>query len=252
MECPLPDGHKFANLDMSTIEQKLKGRRLTYMNFFEQQNIHDLELIKAIVEKRIVSSKKVSNARFREMFEQYDNMVEKLIKLSEKSDEDMFFASLAFFTFEWIYPMETYYYIACMMEQKEIPNIDRKVLLLLCSNVSIESRFGGWVDTESRMVKERFFFLDFLLDEDINPADKWVMIDMIKEILVLCANYTECVRTVDGGLYKDWFQEQSVVEDWASFFRWYRIFDLWKRKEWTNTRIRNMRKLIEMTFENNE
>ncbi|MBQ1331919.1 MAG: hypothetical protein IIY36_03215, partial [Lachnospiraceae bacterium] len=47
---PFPLGHKFADTDMDTMPKKLKGHRLTEMNFYEQQNIHDLEVIKAIVE----------------------------------------------------------------------------------------------------------------------------------------------------------------------------------------------------------
>lgn len=245
---PIPSDHKYANLDMDTISQKLKGHRLTEMNFFEHQNIHELELIKAIVENRIISSKKVSNARFQDMFEQYDEMVKGLIERSKESDEDMVFASLAFFTFEWHYPVETYYYIACIMEEEGIQNIDRETLILLCSRVGIESRFGGWFNVESRMVRERFFVLDYLFNGRVDPVNRQVMIDMIKEILVLVTKYKECVESKEGELYKDWFRQQSTTKDWASFFRWYHIFDIWEPKEWSRTRIQNMRKLIEATF----
>jgi hypothetical protein len=46
----IPPNHKFANLDMDNIEQKLNGYRLTEMNFFEHQVIHDIEILKAVVE----------------------------------------------------------------------------------------------------------------------------------------------------------------------------------------------------------
>ena len=98
------------------------------------------------------------------------------------------------------------------------------------------------------MVRERFFVLDYLFNGRVDPVNRQVMIDMIKEILVLVTKYKECVESKEGELYKDWFRKQSTMKDWASFFRWYQIFEIWEPKEWSRTRIQNMRKLIEATF----
>lgn len=54
----LSEDKKYANAEMNTLKKKLQGHRVTEMNFFEHQKIHDLDMIKAIVERRIVSSKK--------------------------------------------------------------------------------------------------------------------------------------------------------------------------------------------------
>ena len=97
----LPSGHKFAAVSMDTIEKKLQGHRLTELNYFEHQNIHDVELIKAIVEKRICSSKKISNSRFQEMFSQYDDLIESMITKSQNSDQELVFYAIAYFTLEW-------------------------------------------------------------------------------------------------------------------------------------------------------
>ena len=69
---------------------------------------------------------------------------------------------------------------------------------------------------------------------------------MEKEIITLGALYKEVVSTNDGGLYKDWFRKESTVEDWASFLKLYDIFSIWERKEWTRTRIQNMRYLFDL------
>ena len=246
-----PD-HKFTNIDMDTIEQQLKGYRLTELNFFEHQNIHDLEVIKAIVEKRIGSAKKVPNPRFEDMFEQYDNMVEELIARSNNSDHDMVFASLALFTIEWKYAIETLYHIACLMEERNIKEIDQNTLGLLVGDVNIESQFGGSVATHSRMVKERRYILNAIFDEELDYHYKNELIDLIKEILVIGVYYKEIVETNDGELYKEWFRKQSTEEDWASFFRYYRLFDIWKKKEWTRKRIQNMRMLQNLVIRSNE
>ena len=174
--------HKYANVEMKTMAQKLQGYRITEMNYFEHQNIHDLEIIKAIVEKRIVSAKKISNKRFIEMFEQYDRFIEHLIERSRKSDEDMIFASLALFTLEWHYPIEMLYLVACQMENTRLYELDQSTLGLLCGNVKIESQFGGTVQTESRMVKERLFFLQYLFFAETDSFRKQALVDLIKEI----------------------------------------------------------------------
>lgn len=248
----LPPNHKYANIDMDTIEQKLKGYRFTEMNYFEHQNIHDLEIIKAIVEKRIGSAKKVSNPRFEDMFEQYDNMVEELISRSNNSDHDMVFASLALFTIEWNFAIETLYHIACIMEENGLKEVNQHVLGLLIGKVWIESQFGGSVTTESRMVKERRYVLDYFFGEEIDPYSKNVMMDLIKEILVIGVHYKEFYQTNEGEPYKEWFRKESTEEDWASFFRYYNLFDIWQKKEWTRKRIQNMRLLLDLVIRSKE
>ena len=243
----LPADHKFADLSMDTIEKKLKGYRLTEMNFFEHQNIHDLELIKAIVQNRIVSPKKISNERFQEMFEQYDSFVEDLIDKSKRSDKDMVFYSIALFTFEWHYPVEVFYYIARLMEERNINKVSQSDLILLCGGVDIESRFGGWYETQSRMVKERFAFSNSLFNDKVSPLIKEEIRGLIKELIVLGVQYKEKYLSKNGGKYKEWFRTESNVCDWASFLRYYDIFSIWERKKWTPKIIRNMRTLFAMT-----
>ncbi len=244
----VPEGHKFADTDMDTIGKKLRGHRLTEMNYYEHQNVHDLEIIKSIVERRIVSSKKVSNEHFREMFEQYDSVVEMLVERSKVSDEDMIFASLALFTLEWHYPIETFYCLSCLMEKEGIDTIDRETLILICGLVKIESRFGGWYATDSRMVKERLLILPYLFGKDTNPLGRETMKDLVKEILVLGIQYKELMRIDDDNTYKEWFRKESSMEDRASFLRSYDIFAIWQKKEWTRKRIQNMRYLFDLTL----
>ena len=244
----IPADHKFASLDMTGIEQKLKGYRLTEMNFFEHQVIHDIDIIKAVVEKRIGSAKKISNSRFVEIFTQYDAFVERLIERSKESDADMVFASLAFFTLEWHYALETLYHVSWLMEGENIEKVDLDSLALLCGHVTIQSDFGGQVTTQSRMVKERQGILEALLDKEIDKICKDSIESLSKELVVLSVQYKECLESAEGGLYKDWFAQQSEISDWASFLRYYDVFSIWQRKRWTKTRIRNMRYLLNEMF----
>lgn len=71
------------------------------------------------------------------------------------------------------------------------------------------------------------------------------LVSLIKEILVIVVLFTEAIEDDDGIKYKDWFREESSMEDWASFFRYYNMFSIWEKKEWTNKRIQNMRYLFD-------
>ena len=234
---------------MEDIESRLKGHRLTKMNYFEHQNIHDLDIIKAIVQNRIGSAKKISNTRFQEIFSQYDAFIQDLISRAKNSDEDMVFYSIALFTLEWHYPIELFYYISCMMEEADIQEINRSNLILLCGNVTIESLYSGRVSTQSRMVKERLLFAELLFSQETPLLVKEELVSMVKEIIALADQfqYKESRYCNDEMKYIDWFRTESTVADWASFFRYYDIFSIWEKKEWTLKRIRNMRSLFQLT-----
>ncbi len=249
----LPQNHKFADIDMKRMENKLKGRRLTTMNFYEHKNIYELKIIKAIVEERLSSSKKVSDSSFQDMFCQYDKTVEDFITRSRKSDEDMVFASLAFFTLEWHYGIEFLYELACMLEEEGSQEVDYNMLGMVFGSIEIESRFGGWAHTDSRMVKERLVLIPFLIDkpEVKHQQIKQFVFDIIREIIVLVAYYKEVYTTNEGELYKDWFRKNGDIKDWASFFRGYNVFSIWIKKEWTRKRIQNMRMLVNQIMKRN-
>lgn len=243
----LPPDHKFSNVSMDDIKSKLNGYRFTEMNYFEHQNIHDLEFIKAIVLHRISSVKKIPNDRFQEIFNQYDLFIKDIIAKSQKNDQDMVFYSLAFFTLEWHYPIEFFYHLACLMEETDMQEINQSDLALLCGNVKIESRFGVWVSTQSRMVVERLAFADALFNREIPSFEKDEFVSLIKETIVLATLYKEIPSCNDEIKYIDWFRKESNICDWASFFRFYDVFSIWEKKEWTPKRIQNMRKLFQLT-----
>lgn len=242
----MPENYRFAKSGMCEIEQRTDGYHITAMNFFENQHIRDLAIIKAFANHRLMSTKKVSNEEFDEMFSEYDKLVEQLIRCSTQSDADLVFCSLALFTLEWHFPFETFYYIARLMEDNNITDVNQDDLILICGDVHIESIFGGSVKTHSRMVKERFAVIDYLFRKDINPANQELLRSMIKEYIVLGAKFKEMPTDDNKAPYKEWFRQESTIADWASFLRYYNIFDIWEKKEWTNKRRKNMRKLIEL------
>ena len=232
--------------DMSDIHNRLEGYELSEMEFFEYTNIQELRIIKAIVENRISSVKKVSNDCFLDLFEEYDSWVMKLIERSRKSNEDMVFASIAFFTLEWKYSLELIYLIAEYMEDNKIENVDYYTLWGLTGFIELDSRFGYRISHESRMVKERQIVIEDLITEGEPDSMVLFLREKYVEIAVSLTGIFQDMTSKKGSLYKDWFKDNTTMEDWASFFEDYDVFSCWHKKKWTNKRIRNARKLLEM------
>jgi len=229
--------------DMSSIEGRLEGHKITAMNFFEQTTIRDIRIIKSIVEQRIFSTKKVSNNDFIDMFKEYDEWMQRLIDNSKKDSESLVFSAIAVFTIEWKFSIELLYSMAVYMEEKGIDEVDKYTLLILCGNPKFQSRIGTSVDTTSRMIKMRQLIAPYFIVKDELDAEHLYHREQYVESLALFVFIKENTCT-EGGLYKDWFSENTGLEDWASFFEEYDVFEIWHKKEWTNKRIRLMRKLL--------
>lgn len=233
---------------MNNMTEKLEGHKITEMGFFERNNIHDLHIIKSIVERRIVDSKKISNNTFISDAEEYDKWVNALIERSHISDEDLVFCSLAFFTFEWKFCFEVLYLIADKMAELKVKNIDFLTLLALCGYMKIPTRLGYNVFANSRMVKERQFIIpELVIDGEIKlDSKKGILRENYVEKIALITDFFCCaVNKESGKTFKDTFTENTDMDDWASFFYEYDIFEAYHKKEWTNQKIRNMRSLYD-------
>ena len=229
--------------DMSDIGSRIEGYELTEMQVFEHTNIIELPIIKSIVEDRISSAKKVSNERFIEMFEEYDKWVEKLISRSNQSDEDYLFASMAFFTLEWKYDIEFIYAIADYMDKTNVEDIDYLTFWAMGLSLNFDSRIGTQIQCDNRMVKERQALIPRFFGCE-NP--NWLRLyreKYVETVGVSCI-FLNLPSTDERVLYKDWFRSETCMKDWASFMRDYNVFSVWNRKEWTNRKIKNARKML--------
>ena len=52
------------------------------------------------------------------------------------------------------------------------------------------------------------------------------------------------IKLANGNTLREQFAKKTTMEDWASFFRDYDMFGAWHKKELSNSRIRNMRKVL--------
>ena len=134
------------------------------------------------------------------------------------------------------------------MDQEKIKEIEPKLLILLCGHVDIVSQFGYSVSTDSRMVKERQDFLPLFFSRADMGFNTDVSVEFFQEALALSTLFKEKARFSNSMLLKDHFMLHSTETDWASFLKRYNLFSIWKKKEWNNQRIKNMRYLFGMLY----
>ncbi len=232
---------------MNNISDKLQGYKFSELFFWEITNIDELELIKAIIYRRLMSVKKISNLRFKEIAEQYDKFVFSLKEQSLESDEKMVFNSLAFFTLEWKYGFNFLYRCITEMAQNNVDIVEdvwAKIGILMGFHHCV-SRFGYQNAADSRMIGYREKLIkDFLLNSEIKYQ--------YNELLILVSTFKE-MATIDGKPIKEWVTENTNIEDWASFLREYDVFKAADfNKNWTNENIRNMRGICNIVFPEND
>lgn len=237
--------------DVKSMSGKLSGHKLTPMQYFEISNIADHPLLKAIASKRICDVKKISNAVFIEYMQDYDNFVNQLIKKLDGTDEEVIFATIALFTLEWKYCVEFFYSCAEAAEKNNTKEVPLKKLCALCGviNIPLPPPNKKIVTTESRFVLNRIK----LVSKIFNSTDlEWAEIED-KMLRYLSAEFyiteAEFYTEADCNEFRkynisEFFVEKTTRSQWAQFFReHYDLRKLYVPKEWTNRKIRYMRKL---------
>lgn len=230
---------------MQTMDEKKEGYSITPMQYFEMTNIHDMTALKTFVENRLSDVKKVSNTSFKEMLEDYDRNVEEWKEKRLESDYNMVFYSLAFFTIDWKYGFEFAYMLAKKMEQLKVKEIDKNFFSILCARMTIQSFLGCEVGIDSRMIKPRQKMIDILVPEDLKWSNDFEVDQRCyAELLVIMAQLNNGIKLANGNTLREQFSKETTMEDWASFFKDYDMFGAWHKKELSNNRIRNMRKVL--------
>ncbi len=235
--------------DMSDMKTKIEGYKLTEMNFFETTTILENEFTKAVTEKRLIDSKKVSNERFVEIVSQYDLVIQELNEKWGKSAEDTVFSSIAAFTLEWKYPVHFLYEVARRMEELGIPSFpdQRGRLSTFCAEISVESLLDFKFHIHSRMVTVRDRYIELMLTEpegsDLFDAEQRAYLEGLAIVSQMSRQ-----MTMDDIMIGEWFLDHTNEEDWAAFFSDYNVFAFIndEPKTWTNKRIRYFRECLKL------
>ena len=236
--------------DMTDMDNKLKGYKITEMNFFEITTILENEFTKALTEKRLIDSKKISNTAFKRIVAEYDSIIDNLEKTWESDTHNIIFNSIAAFTLEWKYPIKFLYQVAKKMEEKNKSEFDdeQRLLCALCGDIIHRSVLGLDFSTHSRMLHAREKYIDLIIDEPANSDYKIEQIGNYGEGLFIVTQMRKNPNIkINGESLIEWFEKNTDEKAWASFFQDYNVFKyINEKKEWTNKSIRYFRRLYSL------
>lgn len=245
--------------DMGDIEKRLQGYSFNEFQYWEINNVHDMLLVKAIVDRRI-SSKNFTQKTLEAYADEYDAFCHKTMNNSQSDAKEIVFNSLAIFTLEWKYSFDFLYEIASEMEKCKVTKIPdlRRLLVVFCgvveftSMLSINNPVPVSYIGESRMIIQRRRYIHDVVDKSKEKMFDAEIRKYAEGMYIVGAMITN--MTYSKIPIKDWFIANTTHEDWASVFNEYNVFQAWvPNKVWTKKKvkyIKEMYDLISMNYKN--
>lgn len=230
--------------DMSKRENKVSGYRINEMQFFELGVMGRVPLLKCIGNHRITDAKKISNAEFQDLMQEYDQLVEELYRGLEGSAEEVLFSTIALFTLEWKYNVELFYFCAVEAEKKHEKDVPVKSIAMLCANLPVNS---GNLVIESRFVLNRLKVVPYVYKES---CGEWKRItEKYKAYLFALHIFTKQRSEGGGPSIEESFAKNFQMDEAAEYIKKnYDIRKMYQKKEWTSFRIKYVRKLYAIYY----
>lgn len=247
---------------MQSIKAKLEGHKFTDFQFWEICNVHDMQLVKAIIEKRI-GKPNFSTDKIEAYAKEYNNFLVERQKDWEVKRSNPLFDFLAFFTLEWKYSFEFIYELAAEMANaniKNIPDMRQRIALFagqftLVSDLIIANPeiMPTPITTENRMILVRRKFLPDVVESDTEEFEKIRYLFMQAQVVVA----SMLLRMTLGGVHlRAWFVAHTDESDWLSVFQEYNIFQvfnsekIWDKK--VSRRLKDIYNAVSMDYKNPE
>lgn len=255
------EGLKVQN--MNNIEDRLAGHNINSFQFWEINNVHNMQLVKAIIDKRI-SKKNFKNDRFIAYAADYDSTFIKFSQEWNSNDKNVLFDFLTLFTLEWKYSFDFFYELATEMVRcnvNRIPDMERRIAAF-CGNPVINSLLlqiaprlvGGTIRMDSRMLVARRKFIHDIVTVPEEEFEK--DLSRFWESLVIVASILKNMIYRNTPI-REWFIQNSTPDDWATVFRDYDIYQVFiPDKDWTDKKkiryVKDMYNKISFDYKNPE
>lgn len=251
-------GETFLRPDISLSKEKNRYPAYTFSEFqyWESRNIHDMGLVKAVLEKRIPSSKKVSNDRFIELAQEYDLIVNALMDSFGGDSERTVLSSIKFFTLQTKYAFDFYYELAAKMDElsvKTFPDMEYRLMAVSGSykyNSILPDICPDMASNEDTIIEYPMILQRRRFISEIVTGNKGGQIDDVLASLNEANVVANAVRShsyIKGKPLPYAIAQETNMDDWASVFQIYNVFRTYVvNKEWTEERIKSVRKMYEM------
>ena len=229
---------------------------LSAFQYWESRNIHDMNLVKAIIERRIPSSKKVSVDRFIKFSEEYDYAVKAQKDKFGASAEETVFSSLQFFTLQTKYSFDFFYELASQMDSlniTEFPDMHDRIMTVAGSykcksilpNINPNTAADEDCMIEYPMVSQRRRFIRQIVSDPPNGA-----INQFLGATIEAGVLTNAIRShmhIGGIRLPLLVAQETTVDDWASVFEIFNVFQTFvPDKDWTDSKIKAVRKMYDL------
>lgn len=234
---------------------------ISEFQYWEMNNIHDMELVKSIVERRIGSSHKASFTRFRKIAGEYDSVIEEQMGRFGKDPEQTVFSSLVLFTLQTKYAFDFYYELAAEMEKTgviEIPDMYDRLMATsgsykcmsclpdICPKAAHDNdRFIEY----PMIIQRRRIIRNLVSDKAGGIVDLMIAGTMEANVLANAVQSHIRFKGANGTpqSVREWFVENTDLEDWASVFETYNVFTTYiPDKDWTDPRINAVERMYDM------
>ena len=244
-------GDSFSNPDISLIKKSNRYPEYAFSRFqyWESKNIHDMKLVKSIVDRRISSSKKVSNSRFIAIAEEYDSLIASMKEEFGKSPDRTVFSSIQFFTLQQKYSFDFFYEVADAMENLGIKSfLDMKDRLFTvagqykCVSLLPDLYPNLAADSDRKIeypliLQRRRIIPQLISNERIA--------DIVLGAFIEGNTLINAIRShmqYGGKPLPQFFAEETNLDDWASVFE---VFDVFRTfvssKSWSTAKIQTVR-----------
>lgn len=245
--------------DMKDIEKRLRGYDFNEFQYWEINNVHDMLLVKAIVDRKI-SSKNFTQKTLETYADEYDTFCHKAMDNCLMDAKKIVFNFLAVFTLEWKYSFDFLYEIASEMEKCKITEISdlKRLLVTFCGVVEFSSMLSicnpvpiNYIG-ESRMIVQRRRYIRDIVDRSKGKMFEAEIRKYAEGMYIVGAMITN--MTYSKISIRDWFIENTTYEDWASVFNEYNVYQAWvSDKVWTKKKVKYIKEmygLISMNYKN--
>lgn len=225
-------------VDMKDTPTRFAGCGLNDLQFSEIENRHSIPLLKKIERRQICSSKKVSNAQFINMMEEYDNCIQ-IMKRQMSSAAEILYYSEAYFNLEWHYNIDIIYQIVLEAEKHNFPPFNLDNCRGIWAKLLIPpttSWFPYEIPFECRMVYKRRNLLPLVFD--VTDTEREEIIRILAELYRL---ETVLKKFASANIGPDTSKEEQA--DFLKRRQW--VWDAHiAEKKWTSGRISYARKIF--------
>lgn len=226
---------------MDSMGNRTTGYELNVFHFTQMLNIQNYQLLKVIIDKRICLSKKISNSRFKELYNELDNHYSNM-----KSEDVTLENMINFYEIEKNYSTEMIYKLSSIISENKL-SLDEslsKLGMLFTFNYQLDANHS--YGCENRFLAHRHLYIDDFLFPQLN--DQGICEESKKFLNIL---YLKSLLLQNSSI-KDSILSNNQIELIDIVKSKYPLMEIIQDKKWDNKKIQIARKLFDGLYKNTE